>query len=208
MFYRILKRQKHDCFFIALNDYIVISLRMEEKIPDYSECLDIISEKGMLQNIKEHSILVMKVSLAITDALRPDVKIHRPLVLAGALLHDITKAQSLATHEPHDKTGGEYLRSIGLPSVAEVVEAHVESEALDLKGKLTEKEIVHYADKRVLHASIVSLSDRIDDLLIRYGKTDEHRSLILSRAPFNFELERKIESYCTKTLDEITAAIT
>jgi len=180
---------------------------MKEKIPDYAECLEIIAAKGMLENIKEHSILVMKVSLAITDSLKPEVAINRDLVLAGALLHDITKTQALATHEHHDLSGGEYLRSIGLPSVAEVVEAHVRSEALDLKGKLSEKEIVHYADKRVLHSSIVTLTERIDDLLIRYGKTEEHRSLILSRSPFNYELEAKIESYCTRTLDEIVADI-
>jgi uncharacterized protein len=180
---------------------------MKEKIPDYQECLAIIAEKGMLENIKEHSILVMKVSLAITDALKPGTIINRELVLAGALLHDITKTQALATHEPHDITGGEYLRSIGLPSVAEVVEAHVTSEALDLKGHLSEKEIVHYADKRVMHASIVSLADRIDDLLIRYGTTEEHRSLIMSRVPFNLDLEKKIESYCMRTLDKITANI-
>jgi uncharacterized protein len=180
---------------------------MNKIIPDYAGCLDIIAAKGMRENIKEHSILVMKVAVAITDALKPDVSVNRALVLAGALLHDITKTQALTTHEPHDKTGGEYLRSIGLPAVAEVVEAHVESEALDLKGQLSEKEIVHYADKRVLHDTIVTLSERIDDLLIRYGKTEEHRSLILSRAPFNYELEAKIESYCMRSLDEIVAAV-
>jgi putative nucleotidyltransferase with HDIG domain len=180
---------------------------MKEKIPTYSECLHIIDKKGMLENIKAHSILVMKVSLAITDALKPGVNINRELVLAGAILHDITKTESLATHEPHDLSGGAYLRSLGLHRIAEIVEAHVEAESLDFDGPLSEEDIVHYADKRVKHASIVSLSQRIEDLLVRYGDTEERRKMILQRVPYNEKLEDKIAAHCIKPLDEIVQQV-
>jgi uncharacterized protein len=180
---------------------------MSEQIPDYSECLELIKKTGMLENIKEHSILVMRVSLAITDGLKPGVTVDRALILAGALLHDITKTQALVTHEHHDVTGGEFLRSIGMSAVAEIVEAHVDTDFLDQNGPLTEKEIVHYADKRVKHASIVSLDQRTEDLLERYGKTEDHRALIHSRAPVHRQLEIKIESHCIRPIDEILADI-
>lgn len=178
-------------------------LLMKNEIPTYNECIKIIDKKGMLENIKEHSILVMKVSLAITDALKPGVNINRELVLAGAILHDITKTESLATHEPHDFSGGAYLRSLGLAPVAEIVEAHVEAESLDFDGPLSEKDIVHYADKRVKHSSIVTLSQRVEDLLVRYGNTEERRKMILQRVPYNEKLEQKIAAHCIKPLDEI-----
>ncbi len=37
---------------------------------------------------------------------------------------------------------------------------------------------MNYADKRVKHTSIVTLSERFEDLLIRYGTTPERREMI------------------------------
>jgi uncharacterized protein len=36
-----------------------------------------------------------------------------------------------------------------------------------------ETEVVHYADKRVLHTQVVTLTDRFADLKERYGKSEE-----------------------------------
>jgi len=181
---------------------------MNDRIPTYEECLALIAEQGMRENIKNHSLMVMKVALAITDNLLPDTKINRRLVLAGALLHDITKMQSLATHEHHDVTGGEFVRRKGFESTAVAVEEHVVIKSFNPDGLLLEKEIVHYADKRVKHDVIVSLDQRLEDLLVRYGTTDEHYKRILARAPFNKILEQKIQSHCARRLDEIIAEIT
>ena len=38
---------------------------------------------------------------------------------------------------------------------------------------LREAEVVNYADKRVLHARVVSLAERFADLKVRYGRTPE-----------------------------------
>lgn len=180
---------------------------MKDRIPTYEECLEFIAEQGMRENIVNHSNMVMKVALAITDNLLPGTEINRGLVLAGALLHDITKMQSLATHEHHDITGGEFVRRKGFESTAVAVEEHVAIKNFDPDGPLLEKEIVHYADKRVKHDKIVSLEQRLEDLLVRYGTTDEHHQRILARAPFNKALEQKIQSHCTRGIDEIIAEI-
>jgi uncharacterized protein len=180
---------------------------MNDRIPTYEECIALIAEQGMRENIKNHSIMVMKVALAIADNLLPGAIINRSLVLAGALLHDITKTQALVTHERHDVTGGEFLRMRGFESTAVAVEEHVAMKGFNAGGPVLEKEIVHYADKRVLHDGIVNLDQRLEDLLVRYGTTEEHRSRILARAPFNKILEQKIQSRCSRSLEEIIAEI-
>ena len=173
-----------------------------DRIPSYDECLALIAQHGMLENIKEHSILVMKVARALAEGLRPGTPVSVPLVVAGALLHDITKTRALVSHEPHDKTGEELLRSIGMFSVGKVVGDHVEIESFDPDGPLTESEIVHYADKRVKHSSVVPLLERIDDLIVRYATSDEHRQRILEKIPFNRALERKIQANLAADIEE------
>ena len=174
-----------------------------DRIPSYDECLDLIARQGMLENIRDHSILVMKVARAIAESVRPGTPIDTGLVVAGALLHDITKTRSLVSHEPHDRTGEEFLRSIGMIAVGKVVGEHVEIEAFDPNGPLTESEIVHYADKRVKHAEIVPLLERIDDLILRYATSDEHRDRILAKIPFNQTLEKKIRDNIAGDLEKI-----
>jgi len=149
----------------------------------------------MLPNIVEHSIQVMNVSLAITDNLKSGVPINRDLVIAAALLHDITKTKSLVTKERHDASGGLLLRELGFPSTADIVEQHVIIHNVNLEGRLEEREIVYYADKRVLHDTIVTIDERLHDLVQRYGTTEEIRSLILQNKSQMLAVERKIAGF-------------
>jgi uncharacterized protein len=77
------------------------------RIPSREECDELMAKYSMLPNIVEHSIQVMRPSLAITDNLKASVSVNRDLVMAAALLPDITKTRSLATKERHDASGGE-----------------------------------------------------------------------------------------------------
>jgi len=149
----------------------------------------------MLPNIVEHSMQVMNVSLAITDNLKSGVPVNRDLVIAAALLHDITKTKSLETKERHDASGGALLRELGFPSTAEIVEQHVIIQNLNLEGRLEEREIVYYADKRVLHDTIVTIEERVHDLVQRYGAAEEIRNLILQNKSQVLALERKIARF-------------
>jgi len=62
---------------------------------------------------------------------------------------------------------------------------------------MTEALLVNYADKRVRHASIVTLSERFEDLLRRYGSTAERREMISRLHDETLE----IESFIFKKLD-------
>jgi uncharacterized protein len=163
-----------------------------DRIPSQAECNELMVRYSMLPNIVKHSWQVMNVSLTIINNLKSDVTVNRDLVIAAALLHDITKTKSLTTREHHDTSGGALLRELGFQSTAEVVEQHVIIQNLNLGGMLEEREIVYYADKRVLHDTIVTIEERMDDLIQRYGTTEGIRKQILQNKIQALAVERKI----------------
>jgi len=171
-----------------------LSAQHKDRIPGLAECEALMAQYTMLPNIVRHSFQVMRVALAIADNLADGISVNRDAVIAGALLHDITKTRSLQTKERHAASGGTLLRELGYPVIAEMVEQHV---VLDLNptGPIVEKEIVYYADKRVMHDEIVTFEERVQDLLIRYGKTDEIRNLILQNLQQVILVERKLNSF-------------
>ncbi len=165
------------------------------RIPSCEECNELMAKHAMLPNIVEHSIQVMRVALAITDNLKNGVPISRDLVIAGSLLHDITKTQSLQTKEHHDTSGGQLLRKLGFPHIAEIVEQHVIFQGFNPQGRLEESEIVFYADKRVMHDAIVTVDERVCDLIERYGTTEGIRNRIHENAKQVFLTEKKIAGF-------------
>jgi putative nucleotidyltransferase with HDIG domain len=168
---------------------------ISDRIPSREECNDLMVKYSMRPNIVEHSIQVMRVSLTITDNLKNGIAVSRDLIIAAALLHDITKTRSLRTDERHDISGGELLRDMGFTSIAEIVEQHVVFPNFNPQGRLEEREIIYYADKRVNHDKIVTIEARVHYLIQRYGNTDEIRNLILQNKTLVLSMESKIAGF-------------
>jgi hypothetical protein len=61
---------------------------------------------------------------------------------------------------------------MGFTSIAEIVEQHVVLQNLNPQGRLEEREIIYYADKMVMHDKIVTIEERVHDLIQRYGKAE------------------------------------
>lgn len=163
-----------------------------DRVPSEKECRALMAEHGMLPNIAAHSEAVMRVAAAIVDDLIDPDEVERPLVIAAALLHDITKTRALATKERHDESGGALVRARGFERIAEIVEQHVYLKDFDPEGPLLAKEIVYYADKRVMHDAVVSLDERVEDLVVRYGTTPERIALIRKNLEYARAVEAKI----------------
>jgi putative nucleotidyltransferase with HDIG domain len=173
------------------------------RIPSREECCKLMAQYSMLPNIAKHSVQVMHVSLAITDNLESGLTINRDLVIAAALLHDITKTRSIETKERHAMSGGILLRELGFTDVAEIVEQHVHLENINKYGKLEEKEIVYYADKRVMHDHIVTVEERLRDLAQRYGSIKEIKNLIFESKEMIVAIERKIAGFMKIDLQQV-----
>lgn len=130
---------------------------------------------GMLPNIREHSLRVTQVAVFLGEALvAAGLPLHLPLIEAGALLHDLGKTPCLKNGQKHAEWGAAVLHDLGYPEVAQIVKAHVylDRDPGDLRPP-REAEVVNYADKRVLHTRVVTLSERFTDILARYGRTPE-----------------------------------
>ena len=177
------------------NDRETLQTIMTDRIPSQEECYDLMAAHAMLSNIVDHSRQVMRVSLAIVDHLTSEAAVNRDRVIAGALLHDIAKTKSLTTKEHHDASGAEILRALGFNSIAEIVEQHVFLHHVDLHGRLEEREIVYYADKRVMHDRIVTVDERIHDLIQRYGATETVRNKIHQNKETILAIESKIADF-------------
>lgn len=177
-------------------------MNTNKPIPDENECLAIMKHYGMFPNIISHSVQVKNVAEVIALNLKDDVKINIPLLLAGALLHDIAKSKSISEHlTRHDLLGADMLNDMGLQEIAFICASHVELKNFAPDGPLEEREIVHYADKRVKHDIVVSLDERIEDLIERYAIDETRRQILRNEHEFVKKLEKKIVSFMKVGLD-------
>lgn len=130
----------------------------------------------MLPNIREHSIVVARVAEIITKGLlTAGQNLSLQKVIAGALLHDIGKTACLGNDDDHALMGFEICLSHNLDTIADIVAEHVILKSHSAVLEFSEKEIVYYADKRVNHDQVVSLKERLEYILERYGMNNRAR---------------------------------
>jgi uncharacterized protein len=168
-------------------------------IPTEKECHNLMDKYQMLDNIREHSIVVAEMVRAISRGLvTSGVQLSIDKAVAGALLHDIAKTLCLESGSDHAALGREICLQHQFPEIADIVAEHIWLRSYSLDGVYYEKEIVYYSDKRVLHTSVVSLDERMHDIIDRYGRNDSTlRQLVL----MNFNICRGIEKKLFKRLD-------
>ncbi len=175
-------------------------------IPNIAECIKTMEKHSMLKNIKAHSVMVTKVAYVISYfLLKAGETISMQKVIAGALLHDIGKTEGLKTGRDHVEIGIEICNQHGFNEISELVAEHVILNKFDPDSECTEKEIIYYSDKRVNHDKVVTLNERLEYIINRYGRGDKHIADAIRK---NFELCRKVEEKLFKRLpfspDEIS----
>lgn len=145
----------------------------------------------MLEHIKEHSMMVARVAGFITKHMQEAGQVLSvDIAVAAALLHDIAKTASLTSNGNHAVEGRNICREHKFNEIADIVGEHVVLVNGVPSQCCSEKEIVYYADKRVLHDKVVSLDARLDYILERYGQDDERLCRLIEK---NFLTCRKIE---------------
>lgn len=147
------------------------------QVPDRKLCLNLLIKYHVPAHVVGHSLRVAQVGTFLASHLvMAGCDIDLRLVEAGALLHDITKMQAIERGEDHAATGGRLVSGLGYPALAEIVRRHVRLDLeIEKATRLTSSHLVNYADKRVRHTSIVSLSERFEDLMVRYGISNDRR---------------------------------
>lgn len=174
--------------------------------PSIEQCKVWLGQYEMLDNIRAHSYLVGRVAEALVDGLARTGKAvtlaDKDLVIAGALLHDIAKTLCIKTGCHHAKVGQQICNDLGYPNIGKLVVEHVVLNTFtpDLyrAGIFGAKEIIYYADKRVLHDQIVPLPTRLAYIIERYAKGDPLKEKHIRK---NFTLTTEFEKYLFSYLD-------
>ena len=179
------------------------------KTPSDEECNHLFHETGMLAHIVDHSRQVCRVATFLTDQLRKkNICLNRKLIIAGALLHDITKTRSFDTGEDHTRTGEELLIGLGYIEVGKIVGQHVALDTYFLSDIPDEAEIVNYADKRVLHDRIVPMNKRMEYILKRYCQNPDHNRQLQQLWDMSREMEKRIFRYLPFSPEELKQRVT
>lgn len=161
----------------------------------------------MYENIRHHSFMVARVADLVLGGLQqtfPDTSTipKRELVIAGALLHDIAKTQCLIERCHHSLVGAEICLELGLDQLAEIVRDHVLLPEFNMdryvNGIFTAKELVFYADKRINHDQVVSLDERKEYIVEKYGRNELVRLSVITE---NFNKCKSLEDHLFSFLD-------
>ena len=140
-------------------------------VPDDARCRMHWKRFNMLENVAEHSLAVADIATFLARrAEEMGMAVDVPTVRASAMLHDIAKTYCIRHGGNHSQLGGAWAMELtGNPVIACGVTHHVYWPfALDLEKYFTPLAVL-YADKRVNHNRLVSIEERFDDLIKRYG---------------------------------------
>ncbi|WP_035272968.1 DVU_1551 family NTP transferase [Desulfogranum japonicum] len=126
-----------------------------------------------------------------------DTPLDPSLCYAGGLLHDIAKG-----YPQHEATGATWLWQLGFHQVATLVAAHkdiVYSPDMDL----TEKELVHLADKVVRGSQLVKVAERFGEKMEIFKDDPLAVQAIQKRMEQALTIKKAVEALTEKSLTDI-----
>ncbi len=187
-----------------------ISIRfLDEAVPDDAEIDDWIHEVRMPKHIQAHSEKVTEVADALAlQLLRKQVPLRPQALHAAARVHDLLRFVDFKTWNgdetyaktsdadqeiwkslkntygtPHEDAAGKFLVEKGYGIIGKIVRCH---RGMDKDGSASattiEQKLLAYADKRVAFDRVVTLDQRFEDFVERYGngRKSDHHELWLS----------------------------
>src|SRR3989338_2796142 len=156
------------------------------KIPTKEECLKILKDNNVPDNIIAHTKKVCEFSLKVCGVLEErGIKVNRKLVAAAALLHDIKKLKP----GDHEIEGANYISSLGYPEVGNLIKKHGLKHSFtdEFIPKTWEEKIIFYSDKRVKNDKVVSIDERFEYIKQTYKREDVEKEI-----KFTKEIEKEL----------------
>lgn len=181
-------------------DYGVLLRRLANMdIPSVPECKEfLVHIFNVNENIYCHCAKVAAVANHLCEILNErGERLDPELVSAGAWLHDIVRTQS-----NHARRGAKILRMKGFHRVADVIENHPDI-IIREHEKISEREIVYFADKLVYGDKLVSIEKRFDKKAERYKKEPEAVRNIEARKNRALKSKRRIEEVIGRPLETV-----
>lgn len=167
-------------------------------VPSTKDCISLWDKYQMLSNIRLHSQLVAQIASTVALLFyKQNDSLEVQSVRAAALLHDLGKSYTILYGGNHCQLGASWvIENTGNPAIAQGVFHHIHWPGpLKIDKYLLPLSII-YADKRVKHDKIVSLNERFQDLINRYGVNQK----IITSIKKSFQQAREIESLFSNKL--------
>lgn len=178
-------------------------------IPEETDCRALWTRYAMFSHIERHSERVADMATALAQrAVDIGATTHPelvPLCRAAGLLHDIAKSYTVQFGGSHAQIGASWvIEATGNHKIAQAVYHHVEWPWPLPESLVHPVFFVIYADKRARHDELVSLDERYEDLLVRYGKTEPSRAAIHRGWEHSKTIERVLSAQLEFPLHEST----
>lgn len=176
--------------------------------PDDQACFLLWQKYSMLENIQHHSLMVAHIATALAKRAETlGIAISVSCCRAAGLLHDIAKTYCLLYGGSHALLGGAWVAAETKNyAISQGVLLHVHWPWKFPKGSAIccLPIFIIYADKRVRHNECVTLKERFEDILIRYGKTEEARLGIEQTYKQSLRMEELLSEQLGWNLNEYT----
>ena len=187
---------------------LVFSRSPDWPVPNEEECLALWDKYAMPDHIRAHSRVVAAFAAALAvKAEEQGADVHVPSVLASGLLHDLGKFYTIKNGGSHGQIGGAWVKNeTRNPYIAQGVLQHTRwmwqvDEAVD---PWLLSYFIIYADKRVMHDTVVAPEERYKDLVERYGHTENAKQRIASSHQQGLEIEAALSRRLRIPLHEYT----
>ena len=180
---------------VTYDGTFVIEKENETFVSELSEelCKKLLDGAGTPKQVQEHCVAVKKQAMKICDALQEAaVKLDKQLVLSSALLHDIARMQ-----KHHGTIGGEWIRILGYPLQAAVIEKHHDTlENIDI---IDESVVLMMADRCVKETEVVPIELRFAESR-KKCVTEEALEMHRQRYLQTIHFKEKINGICGKEI--------
>lgn len=179
-------------------------------VPDDDACALLWTRYNVPEHIQGHSRTVAEMATAIATAAvdnqGPDFQASVSIIRASALLHDLAKAYTIEFGGNHSQIGACWVaEETRNPLIAQGVLHHVIWGGELDPGRFFVPLTVLYADKRARHEELVTVGERFEDLIARYGRTKEIRDSIRENWKQTIDLERRLSALLGVDLGAHTA---
>jgi putative nucleotidyltransferase with HDIG domain len=148
--------------------------------------------------LRDHALAVARLAEALAEALnRAGCELDVGLVRAAALLHDLAKGR-----RRHDRVGARWLARMGYGRAAAIVAAHIDL-SLDEGEPIGEAHAVFLADKTMQGNQRVSVKERFEAGLKKYGRDPAARMAIQRRLENALAVQKRVEAALGRCIEEI-----
>ncbi len=165
-------------------------------VPDAQACVALWDKYDMPVHIRAHSELVAHVAVWLgVRALEHGIAVSIPEIRATALLHDLAKPYTIHHGGNHGHLGGAWvLEETGNPIIAHGVLHHIHWPwEINVRRHFLALAVI-YADKRVQHDTLVTVRQRFEDLILRYGNTPYIIERIRQSEQQGYDIEQALEN--------------